>query len=153
VSIEPKTPADLEQYGVMGMKWGRRRPRGANGRVVDGPGMRNPKLSGSKKPKNPSRPSNAAHIMTDEELRARLNRLQMEKQYLDLTKPAPRQRKPAEKFIVDVLSTSGKSVATKYATQILSEAVAAGLRKSSNPVLRAAGGTAKVVKDAKKKKK
>lgn len=151
-AIETHEDDDLRQYGILGMKWGRRRPRGANGRVVDGPAVRAPKDKPKKKPES-TRPSHSAHIMTDEELRARLNRLQLEKQYMDLIKAPPRQRKPVEKFVVDVLSNSGKSVATKYTTKILEEAVGAALRKSKNPLLNAAGQVQKKKSEDDKNKK
>lgn len=63
----------LEHYGVRGMRWGVRRGHGPYGQ---------PRMS-----RRQARKQKAAEIssMSDAELRARLNRLQMEKQYKQLS--------------------------------------------------------------------
>lgn len=133
---------DLKQYGILGMKWGRRRPRGRDGRVVDGPPP--PKNAPERrKEKRASTATRPPSVMTDEELRARLNRLQMERQYAEFMKNPPRSKHPAEKFIVDVLTNSGKTAATKYATRVLEASIAAALSKSNSEILKKAVGETK----------
>lgn len=63
----------LEHYGVPGMKWGRRKNQ--SGSVS--------KTGQSKKAKE--KPIDKARKMSDEELRKKINRIQMEQQYVKLT--------------------------------------------------------------------
>jgi len=88
----------LYQAGVKGMKWGQRKARAVNGPIAKG------KSLGKVKTK----------AMSNEQLKQRITRLQMEKQYKELTKP---QLSVGKKFVNDVLSNSGKTIATKYVTQ------------------------------------
>ena len=74
----------LAHYGVKGMKWGRRRNKTGGhdyvGRQVKGGTLDKPDVS----------------KLSDEELRARINRIKMETEYAQLTK---RQPVKAEKFV------------------------------------------------------
>lgn len=67
----------LEHYGVKGMRWGRRR---ASSDSSSSASDSTPKKAKKVKPAKPDVKS-----MSDEELRKRLNRLQMEQQYAKLT--------------------------------------------------------------------
>ncbi len=64
------TEAELTHYGVLGMKWGKRRGNGAS--------------SSTSKTKKTST-QDKIKKMSDDELRKKINRLQMEKQYSQLT--------------------------------------------------------------------
>lgn len=79
---------ELYHWGIKGQKWGVRRYQNPDGtltaagkkRYGDGEGT-----SGSEKPEYaPKTPKKKASDYTDEELRAQINRMQMEKQYRDL---------------------------------------------------------------------
>ena len=66
----------LQHYGVLGMKWGHRKARSTS--------------SSNKKPKSTkntttSKPKPTRRELSDEELRAVINRMRLEREYADLT--------------------------------------------------------------------
>lgn len=66
----------LQHYGVLGMKWGKRKARS--------------NVSSNKKPKNTkntttSKPKPPQRRLSDAELRAAVNRMRLEREYADLT--------------------------------------------------------------------
>lgn len=66
----------LQHYGVLGMKWGRRKARS--------------NVSSNKKPKSTkntttSKPKPSQRQLSDAELRAAVNRLRLEREYAELT--------------------------------------------------------------------
>lgn len=94
---------ELKHYGVPGMKWGIRRyqpyPDGSS---------RKGRFTGKKKTR--SKKKNAKKVkpaseMSDQELRQRINRIQMEKQYQSLTTP-PNKTKSFVKKTVGVAATT-----------------------------------------------
>lgn len=111
-------PSKLEEffahYGVPGMKWGQRKRRGGSG---------GGKASSSTKVVRPQ----AKHL-SDEELRSHISRLKLEKEYKQLTTPAP---SAGRKFVNEVLSGAGKTVATKFAAEYGTKAVAMAIAKAS----------------------
>ena len=97
----------LSQYGVRGMKWGVRKRRGS---TPSGPSQ--PKAKSKPNKQAPTKVPNSFknkpqnRRMSDAELRNRLNRLQMEKQYKELT-TSPN----GKSFVKEVLQDTGKQVA------------------------------------------
>ena len=129
----------LSQYGVRGMKWGVRKRRSAS---VD---KQKPKPSTTAKESRQvqrtsdrsrgagkanslaQRPQNRR--MSDAELRNRLNRLQMEKQYRELT-TSPK----GKSFVKEVLQDTGKQVArqvVKTAANVALEMAVTSLAKDA----------------------
>lgn len=97
---------ELYHYGVLGMKWGVRRKR--NSSNVEPAKTKKKTLS----------------EMSDDELRSKLNRLQMEKQYKDLVRTLnPKQESKAKTFVKKVLEKSGENIATQTATYIMGKSV------------------------------
>lgn len=90
----------LAHHGVKGMKWGVRKKRTE-------PVHEDYAKAHSKK---------SVQSMSDSELRARNNRLQMERQYADLTK---KRSSAAKKFVAGILVASATTVATAYATKYM----------------------------------
>lgn len=72
----------LEHFGILGMKWGVRRDR----KTLDRLAGRKSKTGEVKESQSEKPKSKSVHEMSDTELRTKLNRLQMEKQYQDLLK-------------------------------------------------------------------
>lgn len=122
----------LAQYGVPGMKWGVRKRRGSSSSSA-------PPSTSRKESKQVQRTTDKGRgrggsftnkpqnrRMSDAELRNRLNRLQMEKQYRELT-TSPKTKS----FVREVMADTGKQVvrqaaqtAGKVALQMAFEAAA-----------------------------
>lgn len=60
--------------------------------------------------------------MSDKELRARINRLQMERQYEQLT-ATPKQTNAGAKFVKDILINAGKQTLTNYTAKYMAKGV------------------------------
>lgn len=58
--------------------------------------------------------------MSDDELRKRINRIQMEKQYKQLT---TKQTSAGQKFVKDVMANAAKQTATQYASKAMVKGV------------------------------
>lgn len=88
----------LQHHGVLGMKWGIRRYQpyskggGKKGRYVG---------------KKPVKKENPTKSMTDAELRKKVNRLQMEKQYDKLTK---QEKNKGKQIATKILGTAAATV-------------------------------------------
>lgn len=102
----------LAHYGIKGMKWGRRRPVGPDGRVVRGAkklaAKQRAKRKGSEdyESTKPLR-KKKAHQLTNSELQSLNKRLQLERSYNDLTSNAGQMKKgtKAAKDALEVLNT------------------------------------------------
>lgn len=93
----------LKHFGILGMKWGRRKSR-SSGSDMD---SEDHKTSRSIQKKKISE-------MSNEELKKLTSRLQLEKQLKDLEKTEP----GAVKWLADVVSASGKQLASKYVASL-----------------------------------
>lgn len=124
----------LMHYGVKGMRWGVRksRPSSSGSRRKLGTIQRMKRKSTLKKARKVKAAKAKAakkrplSEMSDEELRTKINRLQMEKTYAQLT---AKQKSAGAKFIGDVLGQSAKNVATKYTTEAMIKLVDGMLKK------------------------
>ena len=95
----------LTHWGILGMKWGVRRPVGPDGLVADSP-YRKQKVS--------------IGDLSDEELKKVILRIEMEKKYSDLTKNNSKLKIGAA-IVGGVMVASGKKVAEEYLTKWLKE--------------------------------
>ena len=86
-------------YGVLGMKWGRRKAR----------------TTSTKKSRKSSRREDISKL-SDAELRQRINRMQMEQQYNSLSKP---KVNAGVKFAQDVLRNAAQQTAGHYASKYM----------------------------------
>ena len=103
---------ELMHYGVKGMKWGVRKGR----RKSSTPEHDDYKTAHSK---------TKVKSMSDAELRKRINRLQMENQYDQLTQ---KRKSAGQKFVSDVIRESGKEVCKTYVAKYMRKGVEAAIR-------------------------
>lgn len=85
----------LAHYGVLGMRWGRRKGKSTK--------------SSSKRQKKKK-----VSQMSNEELRERINRMQLEQQYKSLNHT---NRNAALKYVGRVMSNTGNSIVNEYTTK------------------------------------
>lgn len=109
---------ELQHHGIKGMKWGVRRTRAQLGyssspRKTE---KQTQKVSSKQQRKE------AMKKMSDAELRNRINRIQMEKQYMQLTEP---QLSPGKKFVKDVLTNAAKQTITNYTAKYMTKGMEA----------------------------
>lgn len=115
----------LAHYGIRGMKWGVRRTLAQLGRALKGsPG----KGSVVKKPDGPPKPKpKSLSEMSDDELRAKLNRFDMEKRYKQyLAEMNPKResmvKKVAMRVLENGLTTLGNKAFERIGQNILKKA-------------------------------
>lgn len=103
-------PDELRHYGVLGMKWGRR--KSTSGRPSST--KKTKKMTADEKKKASMRKDvKNRRTLSDAELKKKIERIKSEKQLKDLTNE---EIAPGKKFVSDVLSSSGKKVATALVT-------------------------------------
>lgn len=134
--MEMTTEDFLKHYGILGMKWGIRKERPKSYGVTA-----NNKPKRSSAFKNNLRENFKSHKkMSDAELRQRVNRLILEKQYRELKYSTLSEGK---KMAMNILKNSGSRVAEQTITYVLGTAV--------NDILKDVYQDEKVVKTKKSK--
>lgn len=120
---------ELYHYGIKGMKWGIRRSPAQLGHktgtkkkkksgVVDAvkkmaANHKQKKAAKAETERQKSLKKKKISDMTDDELRERIARLELEKRYRDL---APKQSHRGRDFVIGVLENSGRNIATQATT-------------------------------------
>ena len=126
--MNDKTEDFLTHYGILGMKWGVRKGKGSS----------SSKSSNTNKSAEKQK-NKRLEDMSDDELRAAISRIQMEKQYKSLT---AKETSAGKKFASEVLSSAGKQVATAYTaklmTQKLDSIMSAKSKKAGEAVINSA---------------
>lgn len=125
----------LAHYGVLGMRWGVRRTpeqlaRASGRSVKETAGKEKGKTISGKTASSSSSSSSKKSLsdLSDDELRARISRLELEKRYKDLEKADAKPKSTRGRdFCVNVLEAIGKNTLTNIGTQaanhVLGEAI------------------------------
>lgn len=101
----------LSHHGVKGMKWGVRRKRGKGGKVESAPAHSGP-------------PKKSAKDLTDDELKTAISRMQMEKQFHELSTPAGKKATgEGAAFAKDIGKTLVKNAVLAVGTHAVGKAL------------------------------
>lgn len=118
---------ELMHHGVLGMKWGVRKVRPTSGKSSKKRTTSTVKSDNKKVRKSKGKPSSpqtkTVKDLSDAELRDKINRLELEKRYKDLSKSPPKPSSKGKAFVMDVLEKSGKNIATQLTTYAMGTAV------------------------------
>lgn len=121
-----KQDDDLEQHGVKGQRWGFRKATTRGGTPAS---KRKAKGKSEEEDDKEAPKKKTVKDLSDQELREGINRIQLEKQYAQLT-----TQQKAESVVGSILKQSGKAIATQVITQVgtayLSKAVGVNLNKA-----------------------
>ena len=111
----------LEHHGIRGMKWGVRRYQNADGSLTAVGIKRKSIFDDDTKKKSTEK---KLRDMSDDELRTRIARLELEKRFKDLSMPSDSQKTSrGKKIVMDILEKSGSNIATQLTTYAIGTAV------------------------------
>lgn len=118
----------LVHYGVKGMKWGVRRTETQLARARGQSKFKLPVKKTSKKStsddSNSKPKTKSIKDMSDDELRQKISRLNLEKQYRDLSKTEERSKsQKGKEFINRVLERAGEDIAVQLAREGMARAI------------------------------
>lgn len=151
---------ELYHHGVLGMKWGIRRYQNKDGSLTTAGKKRAAKmkeeytqLTGKKLRRSPDKAKELSEPkkksvseLSDDELRSKVNRLQLEKTYLDLDRQVssltPKHISAGEKFvkhvsdkvIVPAMTDAGKNLLTQYLNKAGKEALGLNDKEAGDSV-------------------
>ena len=117
---------ELLHSGIKGMKWGIRRFQNKDGSLTPAGKKRygadaDGSSTSGKKSAPEHIPKNVRKTMSEADIRARIDRLKVEKELTDLEKSVYPQR--GKKFVLDVLEKSGKNIAEQITTNAMGSIV------------------------------
>lgn len=119
------TNGELYHWGIKGQKWGVRRYQNKDGSLTAAGKKRQKKLTADEK-ERASRKKDLKNrrTMSDADLKKKIERLKMEKEFKSLTNE---DINPGKTFVNDVMSSAGKKVLTIAAAGAMAYAVKAAM--------------------------
>lgn len=114
---------NLQHHGIPGQKWGVRRFQNKDGSLTTA-GKKRVKDENSTVKDERKEASKNRRNLSDADLKKRIERMKLEKEMKDLTDA---DLSPGKKFINEVLSTSGRRIATTVVTGATLYAIKSGL--------------------------
>lgn len=112
---------EIKHHGIKGQKWGVRRYRNRDGSLTPAGRKRYSDSAPVHEHHKRVYDGKNASQLSDQELRERLNRLNMEKQYSQLTK---KEATAGQKFLQDFIYTPGKQVANEQTKKYIAMGIA-----------------------------
>lgn len=113
MSEQIQNSAILQHHGILGQRWGVRRTESQLARGSKG-------TASSKKVSAKETEKSKIKSMSDAELRQKINRIQMERQYSQLSK---KDISAGQKFVSDVFMNAVKQTATNYVSKYMTKGV------------------------------
>lgn len=121
-SVSTEAPvSSLYHFGILGMKWGVRRQRGSDGRIVEG------SHASEDHQKARDLKKKGARNLSNSELKSYVERMNLEKQYSNLNK---KEVSAGRKFVSDILVTAGKTTLTNFVTKQMTTQLEKAVKKN-----------------------
>lgn len=117
---------ELQHWGIKGMKWGIRRYQNKDGSLTPA-GKKRYSEEDASEDYTKAHSAKSVKSMSDKELRDRINRLQMEKQYSQLTK---KEKTFGSKLVQDVLVNAAKQTASSYVSKYMNKGIDTLIKKA-----------------------
>ena len=120
----------IYHHGIKGQKWGIRRFQNKDGSLTPAGGKRQKQNDDGPIHEDYSKSHNTKSVksMSDKELRDRINRLNMERQYAQLTAT---EKSMGRKIVSEVLLNVGKELAKEYLKNYAKKGIEEALKRSA----------------------
>lgn len=118
----------LYHHGVKGMKWGVRHYQNKDGSLTTA-GRKHNEVSNSKEKSNRKEAVKNRRTLSDDDLKKRIERLKLEKEFKNLTEE---DVSPGKKYVSKIMSSAGTKTLTVAATGAMSYAIKAAMTKEFN---------------------
>ena len=118
----------LEHFGIPGMKWGRRKSGNSHTHTDKSHVKKSEDISDDAARKNQLKKKKLSQ-MSNAELKALNERLQLEKQYKTLMES---DISPGKKYVAELFKTAAKQTASNYTSKIMTKGVEAAMKTVIN---------------------
>lgn len=143
--MEKNNSTQLKHHGILGMKWGVRRYQNKDGSLTAAGRRRAAKLERAEAEKEKRK---TVKDMTDDELRQKIDRLSLEKRYVELNSAMnPPKNKRGKEFALRVLEKSGENLCTQVVNHLGAKALNKVLGERSEVTDKETGEVTTIIKD------